>query len=297
MGLQPLYRDMASETEGSSPLPEQAAVASRAAQQRRLYEEAGRHPDRVIPAMFIEDCARCETLAMQRRRQGFYTHFYSTLPESDTAEIAKDDLPNPITSAGPVHQAIDEAARDGQDTETTTATGLWRDIGTAESPGKLCQPPLLHYIEREDCYIHAEPTRVGFTYGLPVFVYKRRQSDDHYETMFPDEKAYLWLCGWLLHANGFIDPAEFTLPLYFMKVADPATVTPKLVSETQSLVFDAGFPGVDTPEIAGLPEGITVSRFAYDKDMYAGRFHQWRRLYFGERSPRSCGHCEVCQNV
>jgi len=297
MGLQPLYRDMASETEGSSPLPERAAVANRAAQQRRLYEEAGQHPDRVIPAMFIEDCARCENLAMQRRKQGFYTYFYSTLPSSDTAEIPKADLPDAITSAGPVHQAIEETACDGQDTETTTAPDLWTDIGTAESPGKLCQPPLLHYIEREDCYIHAEPTRVGFTYGLPVFVYKRRQSDDHYETMFADEKAYLWLCGWLLHANEFIDPDEFTPTLYFMKVTDPSSVTPKLVSKTENLLFDAGFPGVDSPEIGGLPDGITVFQFSYEKDMYADQFSRWRRLYFGDRSPRGCGHCEVCRNV
>jgi len=86
---------------------------------------------------------------------------------------------------------------------------LWEQIGTGEHPGKLCQTPLVHYIDREDCYIHAEPTRVGFSYGLPVFVYKRRQSDNHYGVFFSSEKAYLWLCGWILHANGFFDPKEF----------------------------------------------------------------------------------------
>jgi len=68
--------------------------------------------------------------------------------------------------------------------DVASVSELWEQIGTGEHPGKLCQTPLVHYIDREDCYIHAEPTRVGFSYGLPVFVYKRRQSDNHYGVFF-----------------------------------------------------------------------------------------------------------------
>jgi len=115
-------------------------------------------------------------------------------------------------------------------------------IGTGEHPGKLCQTPLVHYIDREDCYIHAEPTRVGFSYGLPVFVYKRRQSDNHYGVFFSSEKAYLWLCGWILHANGFFDPKEFIPSLYFLKASNPSTVAPELVSKTEDPCFVTDSP-------------------------------------------------------
>jgi len=57
-------------SERSSPLPDPAEIARRAERQRSLYEEAAENPDRVVPAMFIEDCARCETLADKRRREG-----------------------------------------------------------------------------------------------------------------------------------------------------------------------------------------------------------------------------------
>jgi len=55
-----------------------------------------------------------------------------------------------------------------------------------------------------------------------VFVYKRRQSDNHYGVFFSSEKAYLWLCGWILHANGFFDPKEFIPSLYFLKASNPS---------------------------------------------------------------------------
>jgi hypothetical protein len=126
-------------------------------------------------------------------------------------------------------------------------------------------------------------------------VYKRRQSDNHYGVFFPSEKAYLWLCGWILHANGFLDPKEFSPPLYFLKASDPSTVAPELVSKTEDVVFRNGFPGVDAPDITDLPEGISLYRFLYSKDMYADQFARWRRLYFGERPPRPCGDCDVCR--
>jgi len=146
-----------------------------------------------------------------------------------------------------------------------------------------------------DCYIHAEPTRVGFSYGLPVFVYKRRQSDNHYGVFFSSEKAYLWLCGWILHANGFFDPKEFIPSLYFLKASNPSTVAPELVSKTEDLVFRNGFPGVDAPEITDLPDGVNLYQFPYSKDTYADQFARWRRLYFDERTPRGCGSCDVCR--
>jgi len=216
----------------SSPLPDPAEIARRAERQRSLYEEAAENPDRVVPAMFIEDCARCETLADKRRREGFYKHFYRTLPDRETAELSSDDLPEEIQSAAPVHLAIDDTTLEDESADVASVSELWEQIGTGEHPGKLCQTPLVHYIDREDCYIHAEPTRVGFSYGLPVFVYKRRQSDNHYgEESSSPVKAYLWLCGWILHANGFFDPKEFIPSLYFLKASNPSTVAPELVSK------------------------------------------------------------------
>jgi len=93
MLFQPKGMRMSSESERSSPLPDPAEIARRAERQRSLYEEAAENPDRVVPAMFIEDCARCETLADKRRREGFYKHFYRTLPDRETAELSSDDLP------------------------------------------------------------------------------------------------------------------------------------------------------------------------------------------------------------
>jgi len=98
---------------------------------------------------------------------------------------------------------------------------LWEQIGTGEHPGKLCQTPLVHYIDREDCYIHAEPTRVGFSYGLPVFVCTNAGNRTTTTESSSSEKAYLWLCGWILHANGFFDPKEFIPSLYFFEGLEP----------------------------------------------------------------------------
>jgi len=144
--------------------------------------------------MFIEDCARCETLADKRRREGFYKHFYRT-SLTETAELSSDDLPEEIQSAAPVHLAIDDTTLEDESADVASVSELWEQIGTGEHPGKLCQTPLVHYIDREDCYIHAEPTRVGFSYGLPVFVYKRRQSDNHYGVFFSSEgvSVALWV--------------------------------------------------------------------------------------------------------
>jgi len=49
--------------------------------------------------MFIEDCARCEALADKRRREGFYKHFYRTLPDRETAKLSSDDLPEETKTA------------------------------------------------------------------------------------------------------------------------------------------------------------------------------------------------------
>ena len=295
MLFQPKGMRMSSESERSSPLPDPDEIARRAERQRSLYEEAAENPDRVVPAMFIEDCARCEALADKRRHEGFYKHFYRTLPDRETAKLSSDDLPEEIQSAAPVHRAIDDTTLEDESADVASVSELWEQIGTGEHPGKLCQAPLVHYIDREDCYIHAEPTRVGFSYGLPVFVYKRRQSDNHYGVFFSSEKAYLWLCGWILHANGFFDPKEFIPSLYFLKASDPSTVAPELVSKTEDLVFRNGFPGVDAPEITDLPDGVNLYQFPYSKDTYADQFARWRRLYFDERTPRGCGSCDVCQ--
>lgn len=297
MHFQSLWIDMSSDTDRGDPLPEPSEVASRAERQRNLYREATDNPDRVVPAMFIEDCARCEELAMKRRREGFYNHFYSTLPDRETADLSKEELPEEIQSARPVHQAIDSASLEDTDADTTTVSELWERIGSGDYPGKLSQVPLIRYIDREDCYVHADPTRVGFSYGLPVFVYKRRQSDDHYDVCFPSERAYLWLCGWILHANDFFDPAEFAPTLLFLKASDPSTVAPELVSKAEGLAFDHAFPGVETPGVTDLPEGVNLYRFGYSKDTYADRLARWRRLYFGDRSPDGCGDCEICSEL
>jgi len=99
-------------------------------------------------------------------------------------------------------------------------------------------------------------------------VYKRRQSDNHYESS--PVKAYLWLCGWILHANGFFDPKEFIPSLYFLKASNPSTVAPELVSKTEDLVFRNGFPGVDAPEITDLPDGVNLHQFPYSKGHVCG---------------------------
>jgi len=112
---------------------------------------------------------------------------------------------------------------------------------------------------------------------------------------FSSEKAYLWLCGWILHANEFFDPKEFLPSLYFLKASDPSTIDPELVSKTEDLVFQHGFPAVDAPEITDLPDGVDLYQFPYHKDTYADKIARWRRLYFGERSPRGCGKCKVCR--
>lgn len=286
---------MASEANRESPLPDPEEIASRANRQSRLYEEAAENPERVVPAMFIEDCARCEYLADQRRREGFYNHFYRTLPDGEEADLTADELPEKIQSAGPVHRAIDEELIDEESSDRVSVSELWERIGTGEYAGRASQVPLVHYVDQEDCYIHAEPKRVGFSYGLPVFLYKRRQSSDHYGTFFPGEKAYLWVCAWILHANRFFDPKEFTPALYFLKAADPSVVEPKLVSKTEEFVFRQAFPGVAQDEIPETPEGIGLYRIRYDKDIYAAKFSRWRQLYFGGRSPQECGECEVCQ--
>ena len=296
MDFQPYCMCMPSDTEEQSILPTPAEVARQAQEQERLYKEAKENPERVVPAMFIEDCARCEEVAIQRRNNGFYTHFYSTLPNSEGADIVKGDLPDALQSAGQVHQAIDSETLEADSTDTTTAPELWAEIGKDDYPGKVCQPPLLNYIDREDCYIHAEPTRVGFSYGLPVFIYKRRQSHNHFGTFCASETVYLWLCGWILHANKFFQPNDFVPSLFFLKVVDSSTVAPKLISKAEEIVFEFGFPGVDNPDISSLPDGLNFTPFHYEKDMFADKLKQWRRLYFGERVPQGCGNCEVCQN-
>jgi hypothetical protein len=287
---------MSSKSDDDSPFPDSDALASRTEQQQDLYEEAKNAPDRVIPAMFIEDCARCEELAVHRQQEGFYQHFYSTLPDNDSAGSERESLPEALTSAGEVHQAIDSETLNAQDSSTATVADLWESIGTGDHPGKLCQPPLLHYVDREDCYIHAEPTRVGFSYGLPVFIYKRRQSDTRYDTFCAGERVYLWLCGWILHINEFFQPKDFVPRLFFNKVADPSVVNPKLVSKAEEVVFNYGFPGVDNPDITDLPDGINLMTFQYHKDLFADKLSEWRQLYFGERPPQGCGDCEVCEH-
>jgi len=78
MLFQPKGMRMSSESERSSPLP----VRLRLPGGPNDSVVCTRRPPRiqtVVPAMFIEDCARCETLADKRRREGFYKHFYRTL--------------------------------------------------------------------------------------------------------------------------------------------------------------------------------------------------------------------------
>jgi len=125
MLFQPKGMRMSSESERSSPLPDPAEIARRAERQRSLYEEAAENPDRVVPAMFIEDCARCETLADKRRREGFYKHFYRTLPDRETAELSSDDLPEEIQSAAPVHLAIDDTTLEDESADVASVSELW----------------------------------------------------------------------------------------------------------------------------------------------------------------------------
>jgi len=84
--------------------------------------------------MFIEDCARCETLADKRRREGFYKHFYRTLPDRETAELSSDDLPEEIQSAAPVHLAIDDTTLEDESADVASVSELWEQIGTGEHP-------------------------------------------------------------------------------------------------------------------------------------------------------------------
>jgi len=227
MLFQPKGMRMSSESERSSPLPDPAEIARRAERQRSLYEEAAENPDRVVPAMFIEDCARCETLADKRRREGFYKHFYRTLPDRETAELSSDDLPEEIQSAAPVHLAIDDTTLEDESADVASVSELWEQIGTGEHPGKLCQTPLVHYIDREDCYIHAEPTRVGFSYGLPVFVYKN--AGNRTTTTESSSPVRRRICG---SVGGFFTQTdsstkEFIPSLYFLKASNPSTVAPR----------------------------------------------------------------------
>lgn len=277
-----------------APFPDPDEIAARAETQQRLYKEAAENPQQTIPAAFIADCARCETLADRRRREGFYTQYYPIRLDQATAEQPDDTCWPGSFPRRHLDRAFSDHSLPRLSGDDVSVPELWQRIRTGGSPNKLSQVPLVHYISREESYVYTQPIWVGFGYGLPMFIYTycRENSDD--SSCFAIKRAYLWLCGWILHARGFFDPSDFTPSLYFLKQSYTPSPAPDSVSRAEAFVRTE-LPGIDAQKTTTLPDGLNLYRFPYHKDTYADRVARWRRLYFNERTPARCGGCPACR--
>lgn len=277
-------------------------IEEMAERQKQLLSEARERPDRVIPAMFLEDCSNCEQRAVRRRDEGFYNHFYTTTPPAEEADYERDELPTYMRSAMEYHGDVAQATLEKQNTSTTTAKDLWDKVGDGEFvSGKL---PLLHYIDRQDCYIHAEPFRVGMIYGYPLYVYKRRKSDNRYNQFGDWDHTYLWVAGWILHAEGFYNP-EHRLWLAMLKHAGKPDVDPNLLTEVEDQLLRSLLPNSLSDDESDSEERLTHALnaseyingriFPYSREYFIDRFVSWRQLYFDKREPQGCGNCPDCR--
>lgn len=276
-------------------------IEEMAERQKQYLREAKEQPDRVIPAMFFEDCTNCEERAVHRRDEGFYNHFYTTTPSSENAVYERDELPSYMCSAMEYHGDVAQATLTKPDTSTSTAEQLWDKVGDGEFvSAKL---PLLHYIERQDCYIHAEPFRVGMIYGYPLYVYKRRKSDNWYDQFVDWDHTYLWVAGWILHAEGFYNP-DHRLWLAMLKHAGKPEVSPDFLAEVEDQLLQGLLPDSLADEkydpedrlsyALNASEYIHGRIFPYSREYFIDQFVCWRELYFGEREPQGCGQCSDC---
>lgn len=266
--------------------------------QMRLFDEAKKNPERVIPNMFFEDCVKCESHAIRRLNNGYYNYFYATLPSISEATIDEEGLPSNL-------QSVTDSNPEQYETRLSWDMNFLHKVGgdlDGEYPITGCIS-LLWYDSEDDIYIHASGSKSELQIHDDVLLYVYDQRvDEMFDTFQPWDAVRMWLYGWILESEGFYDP-EQKLPMGMLKYAEGIDSESRYTAlhwAIQDFLPEALKEDISvrTPTPSNVHKKIEFYRYDYRerRKEFSHKLPHWQDLFLGKSDQTECerDQCDFC---